>query len=186
MSKPWNPGRKTVELAPSRIRREPVRLDTKVEPRSTEREIWMTVAGVVLIAVTCAALAIGIAYTTLMSDDPGPPPPAFGHCYNQGGPNCVVDGDTIYFAGEKVEIAGMDAPEIRGAHCEEESTRGIQSAVRLVQLLDSGKVTVGGPMRDLDGQVRRTVEVDGRSVAQRMIDAGVARDLASASVGWCS
>jgi endonuclease YncB( thermonuclease family) len=186
VSKPWNPGRKTVELAPSRIRREPVRLDTKVTPPSPEREIWMTVTGVVLVAIACAALAIGIAYTTLMSDDPAPPPPAFGHCYNQGGPNCVVDGDTIYFAGEKVEIAGMDAPEIRGAHCEQEANRGIQSAVRLVELLDSGPVTVSGALRDLDGQIRRTVEVDGRNVAQRMIDAGAARELGSANEGWCS
>ncbi len=35
----------------------------------------------------------------------------FGLCHSGGGSNCVVDGDTFYLRGDKVRIAGIDAPK---------------------------------------------------------------------------
>ena len=35
----------------------------------------------------------------------------FTLCHTGGGTDCVVDGDTFYMSGEKVRIAGIDAPD---------------------------------------------------------------------------
>ena len=61
MSKPWTPKRQTVELAPSRIRRDPAAVQAKktVQPYPTEREIWTVVIGVVLFALAITLIAVG-------------------------------------------------------------------------------------------------------------------------------
>src|SRR5205814_2206004 len=109
------------------------------------------------------------------SNQPTERPGHFGHCYNENGPNCVVDGGTAYVAGERVTIAGMDVPRIAGAGCLVERTRGIEAAVRLVELLNSGKVKVSGVGHDQPGREVRRVAVAGEDVAEAMISAGVAR-----------
>ena len=62
------PGKKTVELQPSRIRREPVRdegqrLD-KVGWRSPEWEVKLAIIGIVLFALAINAVTIGISAIT--------------------------------------------------------------------------------------------------------------------------
>ena len=186
MSKPWKPGRQTVALRPSRIRRDPVALEKKVEASSREREILGGVAGVLLFALAIVAIIVGISVATLSKYDPAAAAAAarFNQCYN-GGANCVIDGDTIYVAGEKVEIAGIAAPQIQAAACADERNRGIDAAIGLADRLNGGKVTVGGPIRDPSGREVRKVAVDGRDVAAAMVGAGLARDDSSAPRSWC-
>lgn len=200
MTKQWKPGKKTVELRPapgaaqgaarpSRIRREPVPLAHKeVEPKpdSPERDIRRGVAGVALFGIACAALIVGFSDITSSRNAPAPPTAEFGHCYNHSGPNCVLDGDTIYLAREKIEIAGMDAPEIGAARCPAERTRGIEAAVKLLELLGRGKPAITGSERDSDGQLLRKLEVNGRDVGAAMVSAGVARELGGGRRSWCS
>lgn len=186
MGKQWKPQKKTVALAPSKIRREPLRLDEKVKPESPEREISMTVVGVVVIALACAALIVGIAIVTQRNAQAEAARPAFGQCYNTSGGNCVLDGDTIYLGGQKVELAGFDAPEVRGAECPAEAERGVDAAVRLLALLNKGPVTVARMERDSDGLVRPRIEVGGRDVATAMINAGVGREIEGGRRNWCS
>ena len=190
MSKPWKPGRETVALPseprPSRIRREPVHVETVVRPRpSRERELWAGIAGVAVIAACSAALVVGLSQVTSFGAvEATPAGPKFVHCQTQGGLNCVLDGDTFFLAGQRVEIAGIDAPEIRGAHCREEARRGIQAAVRLHELLNRGQVTLaaaGGP----GGQPLRRVEADGVDVGAALIGYGLARNYGDGPRSWC-
>ena len=69
----WKPAKKTVELAgparPSRIRREPVRADNKLETLagridwgSREWEIRLAVVGILLFALGLSALVIDIGH----------------------------------------------------------------------------------------------------------------------------
>lgn len=191
MSKHWKPGKKTVELGaarPSRIRRDPVPLGKKEAPPppSPEREKWLGVLGVVLFAAACAVLTVGISEITSHRNTAERAPRAeFGHCYNHSGPNCVLDGDTVYFGGEKLEIAGMDAPEIRAAACPDERSRGIEAAVRLNELLNRGKVTVTGTERGTGGQLLTKLTVDGVDVGATMVSAGVAREYGDGRNSWC-
>ena len=188
MNKPLKLTKKPIELAPgSRIRRQPVPVQKAPEPPTPEREVLGGIAGITLFAVALAVLILGLSIATLFHEDPNAAARAaqFGQCYDAQGSNCVLDGDTIYVEGQKIEIAGLKAPKIQGAQCDEERTRGIDAAVRLASLLNSGKVSVGPSVREPDGQLRQKVEIGGNDVASAMIGAGVARDYGNSN-GWCS
>jgi len=187
VSKPFKLTKQTVELAPgSRIRRQPVPVQKTPAPPSPEREVLGGIAGIALFAVVLAVLILGVSIATIFHEDPGAAARAarFGQCYDAEGNNCVLDGDTITVEGQRIEIAGITAPKIQGAKCDDERTRGIDAAVRLASLLNTGKVTLGASVREPDGQVRTRVEVGGNDVGPAMIDAGVAHDYGN-SDGWC-
>ena len=187
MSKHWNPKKATVELAPgSRIRRQPVIVQKAPEPPSEQQEVIGGIAGILLFAIALAVLIVGVSVATIFHEDPAAAARAaqYGQCYNAAGDNCVLDGDTIYVAGQRVDIAGIAAPKIQGAKCDDERTRGIDSAVQLADLLNGGKVTLGPTVREPDGQVRRKVSVGSRDVGVAMINAGAAREYGDSS-GWC-
>src|SRR5688572_10406367 len=66
---------------------------------------------------------------------------SFGLCHEGGGRNCVVDGDTVWIAGEKVRIAGIDAPETHEPRCPKEAQLGRKAALRLQAVLSAGTLT---------------------------------------------
>ena len=178
------------EARPSRIRRDPRSVETKVEakPRSREREIWTAVAGVALIAAGCAALVVGVSQLTSTGGSAAaaaPAGPRFGHCQTDRDADCVIDGDSFIIAGQPVEISGIDAPEIRRARCTDESRRGILAAVRLRDLLSDGNVELGRVRREADGRLTREVEVDGRDVGMTLIAGGFAREYRDGPLSWC-
>lgn len=187
MSKTSKLRRQTVELRPSRIRRDPVREEKKVEVRSREREIWFGVAGIALFGIAIATVTMGFSVITAQdqgSEAAASNPEKFGSC--DGGPNCVIDGETIRLAGATVKIAGMEAPRVQSAACPDEEQRGVKAAQRLADLLNSGEVTTGADVREPDGELRRTVLVGGRDVAATMVSEHLARLPQSEPQDWCS
>jgi hypothetical protein len=65
MSRQWEPKKSTVEMRPSRIRREPVSSDkpltlVTLAARSHEWEIGIAIVGVILFAIGINALWLGI------------------------------------------------------------------------------------------------------------------------------
>ena len=66
MSKSWKPKRPTVELRPSRIRRDPpaVQAAKRMAAYPTERETWTVVIGVVLFALAIAIITVRISDLT--------------------------------------------------------------------------------------------------------------------------
>jgi endonuclease YncB( thermonuclease family) len=192
VSKQWNPKKPTVELRPSRIRRDPrliapIEEKKKVAPITREQEIWLGVTGIVLFAMAIAVATAGFSLVTGRGGAAAPPPPPaqqFLRCGIGDGANCVIDGDTIRFADQPVSIAGMEVPRLQTAECANEAARGSQSAERLTEILNSGKVTLGPAVNEPDGRLRRKVEVNGQDVATAMIDAGAARE-AGSTLAWC-
>jgi endonuclease YncB( thermonuclease family) len=190
--------RKGVALPKSRIRREPLlrvperRLSEaelrKAEAKARELEMWGGLGGMLLFGAGVAALAIVIGVATSFrfgADDPASAA-RFEQCYSSDGGSCVSDGDTIYVAGEKVEIAGIEAPLIQGAKCEAERSRGIDATMRLAALLNSGNVTVSRAFRDLSGRTVRHVLVNGEDAGGAMTSAGLARRIGSSEPNWCA
>jgi micrococcal nuclease len=200
VSKHWKPGKKFVELnpaarpvaRPSRIRREPVQINgniavtAKRRANSRERDLYLGIAGVLIFATGIAAGIVALSTFTVSHPDPDADARAaqFGQCYNAQGPNCVVDGGTIYVGGERIEIAGMEAPGIVDAKCEAEHDRGVDAATQLALLLNSGAVSIGAPFRDQAGRTVRKVEVKGRDVALKMISLDLAHE-AGSGLTWC-
>ncbi len=65
MSREWKPRKGTVELQPSRIRRDPARADKpetllKQQSRSRERDILIGIVGIILFALAINALWLGL------------------------------------------------------------------------------------------------------------------------------
>ena len=180
MSKQWKPAKPTVELRPSRIRREPLRIEAEPQKkksirRSHEQDIWLGIVGVGLFAAAIAMTTFGFSIISAPDGSAGAATAnteRFGPC--DGGPNCVVDGETIRIAGKTVKIAGVDAPPVDSAKCPEQELQAARAIETLTGLLNGGKVTVGPEIREDSGEPRRTVLVDGRDVADAMISAGVA------------
>jgi len=183
---------------PSRIRREPLLREPvrvlsaaelrKAETRARDREMWSGLGGMVLFGAGVAALAVVAAVATSFKF--GATDPAkiarFEQCYNADGGNCVVDGDTIYVAGEKMQIAGIEAPLINGASCEAERSRAINATTRLADLLNSGNVTVSRAFHDASGRMARQVMVNGDDVGKTLTSEGLARGAGSSDPNWCA
>ena len=98
----------------------------------------------------------------------------------------VIDGDTFAFGGQRIRIAGIDAPEIHPPRCMEEARLGLAATAKLKQLLTSGTVTISGSGHDQYGRELREVRVNGQDVGEAMISAGLARSYKGEKrQGWC-
>jgi hypothetical protein len=194
MSMHWNPEKQPVGFKGSKIRRDPAQVSRirrapppvakKVVARTDTQETWFGVAGVLAIAAALVAVILGVSYFTFFRTDPAAAAPSFGQCYNSEASNCVSDGGTAFIAGEKVEIAGLVAPEIRSAQCDAERSKGIDAAMRLADLLNSGPVTVGPPFQDELGRTVQTVKAGGKDVGRALIDANLALRVGKKKT-WC-
>jgi endonuclease YncB( thermonuclease family) len=102
--------------------------------------------------------------------------------------NCVVDGDTIWLAGENIRIADIDTPEIFSPQCPAERERGARAARRLHQLVNAGPIELRRGLRDEDryGRKLRTLHRAGRSLGDILVAEGLARKWDGARRGWCA
>lgn len=112
----------------------------------------------------------------------------FRRCHMGGGINCVVDGDTFWFNGERVRVADIDAPETHPPRCPAEAELGNRATERLHELLNAGPFTLqSGSSRDEDryGRKLRIVERDGRSLGSQLVSEGLARPWTGSRQPWC-
>ncbi|NNU41113.1 thermonuclease family protein [Rhizobium sophorae] len=112
---------------------------------------------------------------------------AFSICGDGRHVNCVVDGDTFWFQGQKIRIADIDTPELSPPRCEAERIKGEAAKARLLALLNGGNFSLTAGWRDEDkyGRKLRTVTRSGHSIGDTLIDEGLARRWDGARHGWC-
>ncbi len=163
-------------------------------PRKAKRGGWLTPIMVVL------PLA---AFTAVFAWD-GPPPGAalplasgaasgdrerasFGTCLSPVRINCVVDGDTFWYGGEKIRIADINTPEVGNPQCAAEAALGAKATERLTALLNAGPFTLERTDRDADkyGRALRIVTRDGESLGETLVDEGLAERWQGYRGGWC-
>ncbi len=108
-------------------------------------------------------------------------------CHTGGGRNCVVDGDTFWFEGQKYRLADIDTPETHPPRCAQEARLGTQATERLRDWLNSGAFRLEENGRDSDryGRKLRIATRDGVSVGSVLIDAGLARPWEGYRRPWC-
>ncbi|HJS11678.1 thermonuclease family protein [Sphingopyxis sp.] len=111
----------------------------------------------------------------------------FALCHSGGGRNCVVDGDTFWFAGDKYRIADIDTPETHPARCAEEAALGDAATDRLRTWLNAGAFSLESAGRDTDryGRNLRIVTRGGTSVGSVLVDEGLARPWEGQRRPWC-
>nr|WP_150291276.1 thermonuclease family protein [Sphingobium estronivorans] len=111
----------------------------------------------------------------------------FGFCHTGGGTNCVVDGDTFWFHGEKVRVMDIDAPETHDPRCAEEAALGARATQRLQLLMNAGPFSLESGDRDTDryGRALRVVTRGGASIGETLVAEGLAREWDGARHPWC-
>ena len=111
----------------------------------------------------------------------------FRLCYSGGGTNCVVDGDTFWFQGQKIRMADIDAPETHPSRCAHEADLGQRATLRLQDLLNEGPIILEPIDRDTDvyGRKLRIVARDGQSLGKILVSEGLARSWTGSRQPWC-
>jgi endonuclease YncB( thermonuclease family) len=112
----------------------------------------------------------------------------FRLCYVALQRNCVIDGDTFRFGGDKIRIADIDTPEIFSPKCSAEEALGQRAKHRLLELLNAGPIQlarIGDRDTDRYGRLLRVVLRDGRSLGDVLIVEGLARRWDGARRPWC-
>jgi micrococcal nuclease len=111
----------------------------------------------------------------------------FGFCHTDGGTNCVVDGDTIWYQGNKIRIADIDTPETHPARCAREAELGAAATQRLQRLLNAGAFSVESIDRDTDryGRQLRVLTRGGESIGGMLVSDGLARWYKGGRQPWC-
>jgi endonuclease YncB( thermonuclease family) len=101
--------------------------------------------------------------------------------------NCVVDGDTFWFRGDKIRIADINAPEISEPDCPGEKEAGELARDRLLEMLNDGAFSLASGGRDEDryGRKLRTVWRSGESLGEQLVQEGLARRWGGPEIHWC-
>ena len=99
----------------------------------------------------------------------------------------VIDGDTFRYAGEKIRIADIDTPEVRG-RCAYETALAARATERLAVLLAAGPFQLEPVERDEDryGRKLRIVTRGGRSIGDQLVSEGLARTWSGRREPWCA
>ena len=112
--------------------------------------------------------------------------PRFSLCMHGGG-NCVVDGDTFDYAGQRIRIADIDTPEVFSPRCAYEKRLGEAATRRLQELLNAGPFELERIDRDEDvyGRKLRVVTRDGRSLGAVLVAERLAHAWDGRKHPWC-
>ncbi|MDF1627050.1 MAG: thermonuclease family protein [Parvibaculaceae bacterium] len=99
----------------------------------------------------------------------------------------ATDGDTIRAGDERIRIIGIDAPELgRRARCVAEQKAAEKARDFLSTALASGPVTITRQGEDRYGRTLAYVFVNGRDIADTMIDLDLGRPyMGGRRDGWC-
>ncbi|NQZ46645.1 MAG: thermonuclease family protein [Erythrobacter sp.] len=113
----------------------------------------------------------------------------FTLCSGSKRTTCVVDGDTIWYRGEKIRLVGFDTPEIHHAACPRERELGEEAKLRLREWLNAGAFSLepnpDGRPRDRYGRSLLVLSRGGENVGQMFIADGLAEKRGGSENIWC-
>jgi micrococcal nuclease len=111
----------------------------------------------------------------------------FSICSHGPRTNCVVDGDTFWFRGQKIRIADIDTPELSPPQCAREAKLGEAAKHRLLGLLNAGAFSLasGSRTEDRNGRKLRVVLRKGSSIGNALVAEGLARHWEGRRRSWC-
>lgn len=98
--------------------------------------------------------------------------------------NCVVDGDTIWVAREKIRLRSINAPEV-GGDCSRERALAAEATRRLSQLLSARPFSVDRGGTDRYGRTLATVRTGEEDVGMILEREGLAHVWRGRKESWC-
>ncbi|MFS8044948.1 thermonuclease family protein [Rhizobium sp. BR 314] len=156
------------------------------EPRATPA---FPVPPAAIPAVT-AAIPVALPINRPAIDRPGMRAQTGGRfvlCSAGSGTNCVVDGNTFWQDGIRIQLADIDVPGVEAARCSGEKQKAVAAKLRLQAILNDGTFVLSGSNRrdDLNGGKLRIAMRAGRSIGDQMVSEGLARRWTGQSPSWC-
>ena len=113
----------------------------------------------------------------------------FTRCFGQVRQTCVIDGDTIWYRGEKIRLLNINAPETGNPACAAEAELGAAATLRLVELLNQGPFTLSrDPLeadRDPYGRALRRLTREGEDLGLMLVREGLAEEWKGYRGDWC-
>lgn len=111
----------------------------------------------------------------------------FTRCGGGGGANCVIDGDTFRYRGQKIRVADINTPEVSNPQCAAEAALGAQATARFHQLLNAGPFTLEPTDRAQDkyGRALFVVTRGGESLGATLVSEGLAEEWQGYRREWC-
>ena len=174
------------------------------EPSQVERlttRLTLAAMLVTLVAAGGAAIAWDAVHVPSEQNPPAPiaaTPPLvasssdrerahFAACDGPVRVTCVVDGDTIWYRGDKIRIADINAPEVSEPECAAEARLGAKATRRLTELLNAGPFTLTAVERPRDVYGRRllVIERGGRSLGDTLEAEGLVEAWRGYRRDWC-
>jgi len=151
-------------------------------PHIAAPRLRATLAG--LAALFLGIAPLGLATPVAAADDQSA---SFDKCGRKARVNCVVDGDTFWYAGEKIRIIDINTPETSRPECAFEAELGARATERLTVLLNDGpfELQTKGRNKDQYGRLLRTVYRDGESLGDMLVREGLAEDWKGRRSSWC-
>jgi micrococcal nuclease len=100
---------------------------------------------------------------------------------------CVVDGDTIWFKGEKIRMMGYDTPEPQTNICggNRERKLAAKASERVAQLLTENDYSIDRQGEDKYGRTLANITIAGRDIGDILIAEGLARSWPDGPEFWC-
>lgn len=110
-----------------------------------------------------------------------------GLCADGGSATCIVDGDTIRYAGVKIRLSDIDTPEVFSPRCSREAELGRRATERLRILVNDGPFDIVARGRDEDryGRKLRELRRNGVSLGDTLVDEGLAHRWHGHKESWC-
>lgn len=159
----------------------------KLKPKPNKRPRGNPPSATALIAVLGVAVAVAAVYTYFSLAGSTAQASTFARC-GIIKRNCVIDGDTLYVAGEKIRAADIDTPEISEPKCASEKALGERATERFIELVNSGMFEMRawqGRDEDQYGRKLRVLVRDGRSLGDILVSEGLARTWSGRREPWC-
>jgi endonuclease YncB( thermonuclease family) len=113
----------------------------------------------------------------------------FFFCGSAKQDDCVVSADRFVLHGQKIRLVGVEVPNIAKPRCEAERIKASDAKLRVRAFLDSGPfdlMTWRGNDSAVDGHQLREVTRNGRSLADILVNEGLAKRPGAGKSGWCS
>ena len=118
--------------------------------------------------------------------------PPIGKCvpgqHRSNSEYCLVDGDTIWIAGEKLRMAGYNTPEPQTQICggQTEIALAHRASDRLIELLNGNDWTTEyGELDNTGTRTLVTIRIHGRDVGDILINEHLARRWPDGDEWWC-
>jgi endonuclease YncB( thermonuclease family) len=140
------------------------------------------------LASVAALLACALTLPAALLPKPGADARLIPLCSAANVDNCVIDGDTIHWQGQRIRLQDIDAPEIFTFKCAGELALGTRATLRLQGLLGTARITLlraGARDRDRYGRRLRIVSNQQGSLGAILVAEGLARQWDGARHGWC-